>query len=108
MEIIIALLVLGFALWWAFLRSAKKPEVSAPYKVETPKVVEANVELAPQVATATVVVEEAVVPEALVEAPAKKPRKPRAPKAEKPAAKKAAPKKAAARTAKPKAKSKKV
>lgn len=105
MEIIIALLVLGAALWWFFIRDEKKPEVVAPAKVETPvetiveearpTFVEATVELAPIAVATSVTVEGAGV----VEVPVKKPRKPRAPKAEapaKPAAKKAAPAKKAA------------
>jgi hypothetical protein len=99
MEIIIALLVVGFALWWFFIRDEKKPEVSTPHNVETtaeetkPKFIEATVELAP-IAVATSVTVEGV---GAVEVPAKKTRAPRAPKAETkaPAAKKAAPKKTA-------------
>jgi len=90
MEIIITLAVCGFALYWFFVRKSPVANVEpAPQKVEaTP---------APAVEPdAVVVVENAVVPEAIVATPAKKPRKPRAPKAETPAAKKAAPAKKAA------------
>lgn len=38
MEIIIAVLVLGVALWWFFVREEKKSEDVAPYKIETPPV----------------------------------------------------------------------
>ena len=38
MEIIIAVLVLGVALWWFFVREDKKSEDVAPYKIETPPV----------------------------------------------------------------------
>jgi hypothetical protein len=112
MEIIVAVAVFGFGLWWVFLRTPADTKPSAPYKIETPPAPEPApvvVETAPAVVTDTVVVvENAVVPEAVVaEAPAKKPRTPRAPKVEapvaKPAAKKAAPvKKAAAIKAAPK------
>jgi hypothetical protein len=95
MEIIITLVVCGFALYWFFLRKSPVADVKpAPQKVEaTP---------APAVEPdAVVVVENAVVPEAIVAAPAKKPRKPRAPKApvvKTPVVKKPAVKKPAART----------
>jgi hypothetical protein len=36
MEIIIALLVIGFGIWWVFIRDNKEPEIAAPYKVEAP------------------------------------------------------------------------
>ena len=104
MEIIIGLIVIAAAGYFVFFRKKDEPLViSAPYKVEdTPAPV---VEPA-----AVVVVENAVVPEAVVaEAPAKPPRKPRAtkttavvekkPVAKKAVAKKPAAKKPAARTA---------
>jgi hypothetical protein len=87
--------VCGFALYWFFLRKSPVADVEpAPQKVEaTPTpAVEPD---------AVVVVENAVVPEAIVAAPAKKPRKPRAPKApvvKTPVVKKPAVKKPAART----------
>jgi hypothetical protein len=103
MEIIIGLIVIGFAaaLFFNFRKKDEPLVVSAPYKVEdTPAPV-----VEPE---AVVVVENAVVPEAVVaEAPAKTPRKPRAtktaavvekkPVAKKPVAKKPAAKKPAAR-----------
>jgi len=99
MEIIIGLIVIGFAaaLFFNFRKKDEPLVVSAPYKVEdTP-------------APAPVAEPEAVVETPVVEtAPAKAPRKPRAPKAEavvekkpvarKPAAKKPAAKKPAARS----------
>lgn len=118
MEIIIAIVVFGFGLWWVFLRTPADTKPVVPYKVETPPAPEpvpVVVEAAPVVAVeGTEVVEVATAPVALAPvetAPAKKTRKPRAPKApvaekpaaEKPAAKKAAPvKKAAAIKAAPK------
>jgi hypothetical protein len=119
MEIIIALVVLGVAIWWFFLRTPADTTTPVVYKVETPPtpevetkveeskptpgVIEAVVELAPAVVVATVTAEAV---------PAKKPRKPRAPRVVaapvKAVVKKAAPKKAAAIKATPKAKSKKV
>jgi hypothetical protein len=100
MEIIIVLAVCGFALYWFFVRKSPVAKVeTAPYKVEATPAPAAEPD-------AVVVVENAVVPEAVVAAPAKKPRKPRAPKApaakapaaKTPAAKKPAVKKPAART----------
>jgi hypothetical protein len=112
MEIIIALVVLGFGLWWFFLRTPADTFTPAPYKVETPPtpepesvVTKTGIYQAPEPAATTpipLVVETAPVVEV---APVKKPRKPRAPKvvAEQSAAKKAAPvKKAAAIKAAPK------
>ena len=77
MELIIGLAVLAVAGYFVFFRQKDEPLVtSAPYKVDTPPAPAAEPE-------AVVVVENAVVPEAVVaEAPAKKPRKPRAPKVE--------------------------
>jgi hypothetical protein len=109
MEIIIAVAVFGFGLWWVFLRAPADTTPSAPYKVETPPTPEPVP--AYDVVPPTVSVEGAGVVEVITSAPVaettlvKKPRKPRAPKvvAEKPAAKKAAPvKKAAAIKAAPK------
>lgn len=78
MEIIIAVLVLGVALWWFFVREEKKPVVEdAPYKIETPPV-ELGKPADDRVETPA---------PAVTEAPAKAPAKP----------------KPAARTAKPKA-----
>jgi hypothetical protein len=91
MEIIIAIAVLGIALWWFFLRTPADTTPATIYKAETPtppQVIESTVELAPAVVAATVVVAETVVESApvvevapVVEAPVKKPRKPRTPKA---------------------------
>jgi hypothetical protein len=117
MEIIIAIAVFGFGLWWVFLRAPANTTPAAPYKVETPPTPEPVVEevkngfetvegtITPVPVVATVVVES--TESVNVTAPVKKPRKPRAPKAvapvAKPAAKKAAPvKKAAAIKAAPK------
>lgn len=77
MEIIIAVLVLGVALWWFFVREDKKSEDVAPYKIETPPV-ELGKPADDRVETPT---------PAVTEASAKAPAKP----------------KPAARTAKPKA-----
>ena len=97
MEIIIGLIVIGFAaaLFFNFRKKDEPLVVSAPYKVEDTPAPVAEPE-------AVVVVENAVVPEAVVEAPVKPARKPRAPKAEaavekKPVAKKAVAKKPAAK-----------
>ena len=101
MEIIVAIAIFGFGLWWVFLRTPADTKSSAPYKVElVPAGTEAAI-VTPANTESVVVVENAVVPEAVVAeaAPAKAPRKPRVPKApaaEKPAAKKAAPVKKAA------------
>ena len=112
MEIIIAIAVFGFGLWWVFVRKPADTTPPAPYKVETPPAPEpvpAYDVVPPE--PVSVVIEGAgtveVTPAPAVTAPAKKPRKPRAPKAvapvAKPAAKKAAPvKKAAAIKAAPK------
>ena len=97
MEIIIGLIVIGFAaaLFFNFRKKDEPLVVSAPYKVEDTPAPVAEPEV-------VVVVENAIVPEAVVEAPAKPARKPRAPKAEaavekKPVAKKAVAKKPAAK-----------
>jgi hypothetical protein len=121
MEIVLALLVAGFAGYWFFFRNKEelpvsKPTSDAPYKVETPIKEEAPVavaevkkeEPAPVVVAETVAITEPAPAPVLTEAapvePAKKTRKPRATKAEKPAAKKAATKKAAAMKATKKSK----
>jgi len=98
MEIIVALVFLGGALWWFFIRDEKKPDevvtsapdnVTAPYKVPEPAAT-----------TPIPLVVEAVKP-----VKAKAPAKPRAPaKAKAPAATKAkAPAKPRATKAKPQA-----
>lgn len=118
MEIIIAIVVFGFGLWWVFVRkpadTTAEINLVAPYKVETAPTPEPApvvvVESAPAAAVEEVVVlapVEAAVVTPMFVPPVKKPRKPRAPKVvapvEKPAAKKAAPvKKAAAIKAAPK------
>jgi hypothetical protein len=109
MELIIGLIVIAAIGYFVFFRKKDEPLVaSAPYKVDVTPAPAAPV-VEPE---AVVVAENAVVPEAVVEAaveaPAKKPRKPRAPKAEavvekkpvakKPAAKKPVAKKPAARS----------
>lgn len=109
MEIIIAVAVFGFGLWWIFLRKTSDVIVNtAPYKVETPPVAEPESVTVVEAVSVPVAVTEQITDSVTQEpAPVKKPRKPRAPKvvapAEKPAAKKAAPvKKAAAIKAAPK------
>lgn len=92
MEIIIAFAVFCVALWWFFIRDDKKPEASAPYKVETPPTKIEAIE--PEATTPAPVVVEAPAPAKAATKP-KAPAKPRAP-----AKPKAAPKaKPAAKTA---------
>ena len=94
MEIIVALVFLGGALWWFFIRDEKKPEVSAPYKVETPapavvgkpadEIVETTAPAAePAKATKPKTAARTAKPKvpAKAKAPAKAPAKPRATKA---------------------------
>ena len=93
MEIIIVLAILGVGLWWYFIRDPKKPEVAAPYKVETPPSTTHEV---PEPAATTPI---PLVVEAPTVAPVKAPAKPKV------AAKtpgKTPAKKAPAKTAKPK------
>ena len=73
MEIIIAVLVLGVALWWFFVREDKKSEDVAPYKIETPPVELGN-PIADRVETPA-----PAVAEAPVKAPAKAPARAKAP-----------------------------
>jgi len=73
MEIIIAVLVLGVALWWFFVREDKKTEDVAPYKIETPPV-QLGSPIADRVETSA-----PVATETPVEAPAKAPVKAKAP-----------------------------
>lgn len=88
MEIIIGLLVLCGALWWFFIRKEDKPQVSAPYKVETPPTVGKPADdivetpapvVAPTKAKAPAKPKAAAKPKAT--AKAKAPAKPKAPKA---------------------------
>lgn len=109
MEIIIAVAVFGFGLWWIFLRTPADTTSSVPYKIETPPAPEPVVTPEPVVEEVKNTVEAVegtitpvpVIATAIVESTetVKKPRKPRTPKVvltEKSVAKKAAPKKAAA------------
>ena len=64
MEIIVAIAIFGFGLWWVFLRTPADTKSSAPYKVETPPTPEPApvvVEAAPAVVAEAVVVVEVFI-----------------------------------------------
>jgi len=95
MEIIIAVLVLGVALWWFFVREDKKSENPAPYKIETPPV-ELGSPVADRVETPA-----PAATETPVETPAKAPIKAKAPAKAKAPVKAKAPAKAPVKTRAP-------
>lgn len=113
---LIALIVVGYALYYYNSRDKNQeltvPPVNrysgeiaeAPYKVEPPAVIPEAVvaSVTPIVAVAVAESVNTQITDSVTQAPAKKTRKPRAPKAEKPAKEKAAAKKPAAMKAKAK------
>jgi hypothetical protein len=86
MEIIIAVAVFGFGLWWVFVRKPADPTITtAPYKVETPEVKSEEPVVSTEPTPVPMFVPPPVTPQitdAVTQTtePVKKPRKPRTPK----------------------------